>query len=630
MTIGMILNHRYRVVELIGSGGMAHVYRAINLTTHRPVAVKVLREEYQDNPEFLRRFERESRAVLHLSHDNIVRAYGVGQSDGVPFIVMEYVEGKTLKQIVQENGPMPARTAIHIACQVLDALSAAHATGIIHRDVKPQNVIVTKEGRAKLTDFGIARDADASTVTFAGDTVLGSVHYLSPEQATGAQVTAASDIYSAGVMLYEMLTGMVPFVGDTSVAVALKHINEAPLEPIQQNPKILPALNSIVLRAMSKDPAGRYSTAKAMRNDLLHVQYDPTGSFLRIQPPAPVNVNVGENEPAAQAQTAKWHGSIKIALVVGLCICTLFGAFWGIRSLRSQPAAATLPVPMLAEKTVAEATQKASDYGFTLIVADYATSSTIPYGSVISQLPAAGTSARSGTEISVVVSVGTDAPTVPRLIGQTYDDALVLLRKAGLSVGTVSYRVSDVAIGYVCEQYPLPDSDVVSGQRVDICISATSATLMEMPALTDLPLAEALALLDQNEFTHILVRYDAKASGTRGTVVDQTPAELVSVQRGMTVSLVVAGEVADRPFTSDIAYNLTIKSSGTSVIVTIAETDNGVLFERVLYEATVEKGDVVPISFTAHSASEGLHELILYIDGKEIRRHETSFETRVG
>lgn len=168
MNIGTILNHRYRIVEAIGAGGMALVYRAVHITTHRQVAVKVLRQEYRDNPEFLRRFEREARAVLHLSHDNIVRAYGVGQYEGVPYIVMEYVAGRTLKQIIQENGPMPARTAIHITRQVLEALSAAHAIGIIHRDVKPQNVIVTRDGRAKLTDFGIARDAEASTVTFAG------------------------------------------------------------------------------------------------------------------------------------------------------------------------------------------------------------------------------------------------------------------------------------------------------------------------------------------------------------------------------------------------------------------------------------------------------------------------------
>lgn len=627
MTIGTILNHRYRIEALIGSGGMALVYRAINLTNRRPVAVKVLRQEYRDNAEFLMRFEREARAVLHLSHDNIVRAYGVGQYDGIPYIVMEYVEGKTLKQIIQENGPMPARTAIRITCQVLEALSAAHATGIIHRDVKPQNVIVTRDGRAKLTDFGIARDVDASTVTFAGDTVIGSVHYLSPEQATGTPVTAASDIYSTGVMLYEMLTGTVPFTGETSVSIALKHINDVPVEPIQQNPKIQPMLNSIVLRAMCKNPADRYPTAKAMRNDLLHAQHAPAGA-LRGRPVSLSGspASGGEQNPADQA--AKWHGSFKIALVVGLCICALLGTFFGMRSLRTQPATAQLPVPILAEKTVAEATQRASEYGFALVIAEYETSNTVPHGCIISQEPAAGTSARAGTEIYVVVSAGPEAPTVPNLVGQTYEDALTLLAEAGLDIGKVSYRVSDVAIGYICEQTPLAGTEVSAGQLVDVCISATSAQQVQMPVVTGLPLTEALSLLDQNGFSDILLRYDVDSAKEPGMVDAQSPEALATVQAGMAVSLVVAGSPADRPYSADIAYNLTIGANGTDVMATIVEAEAGVRFERVVYEVTLEKSDIIPVSFTAYAASEGLHELILYIDGQEVRRQEASFGLR--
>lgn len=620
MNIGTILNHRYRIVEAIGAGGMALVYRAVHITTHRQVAVKVLRQEYRDNPEFLRRFEREARAVLHLSHDNIVRAYGVGQYEGVPYIVMEYVAGRTLKQLIQENGPMPTRTAIHIACQVLEALSAAHAIGIIHRDVKPQNVIVTRDGRAKLTDFGIARDAEASTVTFAGDTVLGSVHYLSPEQATGTPVTAASDIYSVGVMLYEMLTGTVPFVGETSVAIALKHINDTPVEPVQVNPHIQPALNSIVLRAMRKDPADRYPSAKAMRNDLLHAQYDPSGSFFHAQ------ASGSDGEHPAAVPAGKWHGAFKIALVVALCICVLLGTFFGTRSLRSGTVSATLPIPSLQGKTVAEATQRAEDYGFTLVIADYASNETVPYGSVLTQTPEAGVSARAGEQISVVVSLGPETPAVPYLIGETYEDALALLKEAGLDVGGVSYRVSDVAIGYVCEQYPAAGTAAESGQRVDIIISATSAVLTSMPALTGLPLADALSLLDGDGFTRILLRYDAASESEVGLVAAQSPAALDSVQRGMTVLLTVAGSPAgERPYSADIAYNLNIENNGTDVMVTIAEAVNGVLIERILYETTLEKGSVIPVSFTACAASEGLHEVILYIDGQERRRQDVSF-----
>ena len=183
---GTIVGHRYRIIDLIGTGGMAHVYRAVNLSTHKVVAIKVLKSEFRNDAEFLRRFEREARAVLHLSHENIVRAYDVGDTDGLPYIVLEYVDGRTLKDILVENGPMPPRIAVALVVQVLDALDAAHAAGIIHRDVKPQNVIVTQSGKVKLMDFGIARDVNANTVTFSGATVLGSVHYLSPEQAKGS------------------------------------------------------------------------------------------------------------------------------------------------------------------------------------------------------------------------------------------------------------------------------------------------------------------------------------------------------------------------------------------------------------------------------------------------------------
>lgn len=624
MNIGTILNHRYRIVEMIGEGGMALVYRAVHLTTHRQVAVKVLRREYRDNPEFLRRFEREARAVLHLSHDNIVRAYGVGQYEGVPYIVMEYVPGRTLKQIIQENGPLPPRAAIRLTCQVLEALSAAHAIGIIHRDVKPQNVIITRDGRAKLTDFGIAREAEAATVTFANDTVLGSVHYLSPEQATGTPVTAACDIYSTGVMLYEMLTGVVPFTGETPVAIALKHINDAPAEPMQVNPRIPAGLNGIVLRAMRKEPADRYPTAKAMRNDLLHAQRDPSGSFLHAQ------AGGAPGEQAAHV-SGRWHGSFKIALVVGVCICALLGTFFGMRSLRGEPASAALPVPALSGRTVAEATERAAEYGFTLVVADYLASDDVPYGSVISQSPTAGDTARQGAQVSVVVSLGPESPTVPPLIGETYEDARALLAAAGLGEGSVSYRVSDVAIGYVCEQYPPAGTEVEAGTRVDIIISATSALLTPMSALTGLPLGDALALLDGEGFTNLIVRYDETAESGLGSVIAQSPAALASVQHDMTVLLTVAGPPeGELPCSADIAYNLTIEENGSSVMVTIAEAVDGVPVERVVFETTLESGAVIPVSFTAHAATEGLHEIVLYVNGQEQRRQEASFLPRGG
>ena len=278
-----IIDGKYRVIREIGSGGMAHVYRAINMSSRKVVAVKMLKEEYLNDREFLRRFEREAKASLALSHENIVRAFGVGDDDGVPYIVLEYVEGKTLKDLIQESpgGHLSVQQAIGITSQILDALSYAHAHGIIHRDVKPQNVIVTSRGKAKLADFGIAREVTASTVTFSGKNVIGSVHYISPEQAKGLAVTEESDIYSTGISLYEMLTGTVPFIGETTVATALMHLSAVPVPPNELNPSVPPALNDIVLRAIEKDPTMRYSSAKLMRSDLIRSLSHPNGTFAR-------------------------------------------------------------------------------------------------------------------------------------------------------------------------------------------------------------------------------------------------------------------------------------------------------------------------------------------------------------
>ena len=220
--IGKILANKYYIDSVVGSGGMATVYKAHILSNNKVVAIKVLKDEHKSNPDFVRRFEREARTVLSLSHENIVRSYDVGSEDGIYYIVLEYVVGKTLKEIMEDSGPLSPRVTVNLMCQVLDALSHAHGRGIIHRDVKPQNVIVTVNGKVKLTDFGIAREVNASTKTFAGSNVLGSVHYISSEQARGDDVGPSSDIYSAGIMMYEMLTGRLPFDGENTVSIALK------------------------------------------------------------------------------------------------------------------------------------------------------------------------------------------------------------------------------------------------------------------------------------------------------------------------------------------------------------------------------------------------------------------------
>ena len=328
--IGTILDRKYRILEEVGSGGMAHVYKAVNMTNRKTVAIKMLKDEYKDDTEFLRRFSREAGTVMRLNHENIVRAFDVGEYEGVPYIVMEYVEGRTLKDLIDQNGPLPVRTAIGITCQILDALSQAHEFGVIHRDVKPQNVIVTDRGKAKLTDFGIAREANATTSTFSGKKVLGSVHYISPEQAKNAIATEESDLYSVGVTLYEMLTGTVPFTSDSAVTIALMHIQDKPIPPKDLNPSIGTALNDIVMRALEKDPSNRYESAHAMRMDLVRSIGNPNGTFARERTTA---------EPLPSRKTVSVYLLIALGVFIPV-IAVVIGILIYTTSCHNKPAAA--------------------------------------------------------------------------------------------------------------------------------------------------------------------------------------------------------------------------------------------------------------------------------------------------
>ena len=277
--IGRTIANRYEIINKTGVGGMATVYVAKDKVLNRNVAVKVLKDEFTTDEEFVKRFNSEAQAAASLSHPNIVSIYDVGNEDNIYYIVMELVRGKTLKQIITEEGALPWKWSVNIAMQIASALETAHKNNIVHRDIKPHNIIITEDGVAKVTDFGIAKAVSNSTITAFG-TTIGSVHYFSPEQAKGGYTDAKSDIYSLGVVMYEMLTGRVPFDSDTSVSVALKHMQEAPVPPMEINENIPKAVNDIILKAMEKEPMARYQTATAMLRDLSMALKDPDGEFV--------------------------------------------------------------------------------------------------------------------------------------------------------------------------------------------------------------------------------------------------------------------------------------------------------------------------------------------------------------
>ncbi len=621
--VGTIVGHRYRIEELIGSGGMAMVYRAVNLSNRRMVALKVLKDEYLNDAEFLRRFEREAKAVLHLSHDNIVHAYGVGEYDGLPYIVLEYVSGQTLKQIITENGPMPARLAVSFATQVLDALTCAHRAGIIHRDVKPQNVIITPRGVAKLTDFGIARDLSANTLTFDGSTILGSVHYLSPEQAMGKPVTEGSDLYSVGVMLYEMLTGRVPFDSENTVAVAMMHVHDEPVPPIKLNTKIPPALNDVVMRAMNKKLGERYATALEMSRHLERALREPNGSFAReYRPEAPIL-----SAPTKKKKIKRDRGPLKIGIAVAAVVAVVIGVFLVLRQSYQMDSSKLEVVPTLTDRTLKEAQTKAVNYGFSLEIEEYEASETVSYGCIIIQSPEPGVKAKQGSAISVIVSLGATSPKMPDLSGMTLDEATATLASMGLELGSMDYQVSDVSLGCVCWQSVTPGEEVKVGEIVDIRIAANGQDSMLMPDSIGELFRIVLTDLAEMNIENIYVRYDPTSREEDGTVLSQSPEPGTPIIPEAVVSLTIAGS-QEYAYYADVAFNVTIEENDTPMFVAVMETFNGCAYYRVLYEATLQKGERQPVSFTAYSEIDGTRELLLYVNGKDVKRQDAAFLPR--
>ncbi len=617
VTANQLVSGRYRIKSLIGSGGMANVYKAYDEESQRIVALKVLKDEHRGDMEFVRRFEREAQAVLMLSHENIVRSYDVGEDDGVSYIVLEYVEGKTLKEIIKEEGPLSPKTAVNYACQVLDALSHAHERGIIHRDVKPQNVIITPRGKAKLTDFGIARDAAATTRTFAGTNVIGSVHYISPEQARGDNATAGSDIYSCAIMLYEMLTGSVPFSGDNSVAVALKHLQEEIIPPIQVNSKIPRALSDVVVKAAAKNINMRYFTARQMKADLQRSLREPHGKFARIA------------SPRQEHKKSTSIGIGNIALMVMVVLGLFATMFFIARAMRDDENVSNgeYVVPTLVGKQVSEAETLAKLRGFALEVLEYRGSEEFEEGQIIFHTPIVGTKGNEGDVIQVVVSSGSDYETVPNLVGLSVQDAIAQMQDVDLNLGTIEYGKSSLPDGQIFRQEPVAETDTFAGDVVDIWVSGTPGGNSEMPSLVAKPmlLDEAIAALQEAKFARIWVHPETPDTlCTEDTVLRQSPSANVTVPSAVTVELWVCRTDLG-PYCSDIVFNIDVTDTEKPVIVT-AKIAEGV--EMVLYETTLPVGLQQPVSFTAYLRTGGEYECTVYVGGEEYRRTTARFALR--
>jgi serine/threonine-protein kinase len=608
----IVLSDRYRILELIGSGGMANVYKAVDQTTNKVVAVKMLKDEHLEDADFLRRFEREAQAVLSLSHENIVKSQDVGEDNGVPYIVLEYVEGSTVKEIIEREGALSPRVAVSVASQVLSGLSHAHERGIIHRDVKPQNVIITPSGRAKLTDFGIARDVASTTRTFAGTNVIGSVHYLSPEQARGDEVTAESDIYSCGIMLYEMLLGEVPFAGENSVAIALKHLHEEITPPMEADPKIPRALSDIIVKATSKKPSMRYHSATEMREDLQRALREPHGKFARIR------------RRDKDKQRGRRYGILNIALMMVVVIGLFAALFFIIRAWGDSGTSGLdeYMIPTVEEKKIEDAEELAKLRGFEVFVQSYQTSTQYQEGVIISQDPLGGTRGKPGDVINVVVSSGSDRAVVPKVLELTLPDATVEIEEESLKVGNVEYVESDRPDGEVVGQNPPEGTELLKNDTVDLQVSGTPGQMLEMPNVTGTTLNKALYALHEDGFNHIWLRFATPEAGEKEEIVfKQNPAAAMEASPSGLVELWVYRSVLG-DYSADIADNVDVTGAEQTVIVTV-KLEEGL--EAVLYEGVLPVGPKQPVSFTGFIQTEGEFTYMVYLNGAMVHENMAVF-----
>ena len=624
---GTCLKGRYLLGEVIGKGGMAVVYKAYDFRTGRTVAVKVLRDQYSQDAEFVRRFQQEAEAASAITHENLIDIYDVGEQNGTRFIVMEYVDGMTLKSLIKEHGALDNYSAITIARQICTALQVAHDAHIIHRDIKPQNILLDRKGIAVLADFGIAKTSDTQTITGDGESgVLGSVHYFSPEQARGEGANACSDLYSLGVVLYEMVTAELPFQGDTAVAIALHHMNTEPTPPIERNPRVTPALNEIILKAIRKKPEDRYQSAREFYDDLSLALVYPEGGFIRDAKKKDAEGKDGTEQPKkendrsgkkkAKLLNAKKHiRSLKWALM-GLCtamillLCaTAFVLTGGTRRLS---------VPEVVNTNLDAATARLESMGLSLEVAEKVYDDNTLPGTIVEQKPQQGTQVKNGETVSVVVCLGPESAAVPDLDGMTQEEAANALAPLGLHVGVVTHRQdSDAPRGTVIEQYPEQGEVLENGSTVDL-------TLSDQPLMRDVPnvlgktLEETRQRLKEYDLQLGDVHYEYATGYDVGEVFRQSPESGTQLRQGDSVNVWVVENIEMATCEYQLTVNVKKDDSQVSIFV-----EEGSLYKEI-FNWNCDRG-TLDIQVTLENETAGDKTLIIMVNDEEVKRETVTF-----
>lgn len=670
--LGMMISDRYEILEKVGSGGMADVFRAKCHRLNRFVAIKFLKQEYCQDAKFVSKFRGEAQAVAGLSHPNIVSIYDVGEDQGMHYIVMEFVEGITLKRYIEEKGKLSVKEACSIALQIAAGLEAAHGNGIIHRDIKPQNILISRDGMAKVTDFGIAKAATSNTIT---SNAMGSVHYISPEQARGGFSDEKSDIYSLGITLYEMLAGTVPFTGESTVAIALAHVQEEATPLAAMDATIPKGLSDIVAKCMQKKGDLRYRTATELITELKMFLADPTGSYGVIEPldaggktlfiptdrvkegrkiepvdesQLPENAeNTEENDDDDEdngdvdpkLEKALVIGSIVVAIIIGLVIIFMLGKFiglWGGTKPSGEVGATATPVATAEGMTVVpsvvnmkqEAAKVEFDNNDLIPTFEEQESDEIEEGYVISTNPAVGTQVQKNSKVTVYISIGPKKALVPDVKNYTLEDAKEALEEAGFKVEVSDAEYSeDVETGLVCRTEPAGNEKAVPGETVKIHQSkGKEDKMVSVPDLSTKTKSQAKSALEAVGLKLGNVSTNYSDSVTKNRVCAQSQPKGAKIKKGTAVDITLSlGPKTTYSYVGQIEITenpFEYETDAPAVIKLVLSQDGA---QTKVYEQTHSYADfpLVVSNIKGSSASEG--EIIMYKNGARVGAYSISF-----
>lgn len=587
---GRLLGNRYKIVETVGEGGMARVFRGVDVKLNRPVAIKVLYEQFAADPEFLRRFQQEAKAAAKLSHPSIVNVYDEGEEDNIHYIVMEFVEGSTLKEVIQKEGRVRQEEAAQIVYLICDALDSAHSQNVIHRDIKPQNIIIKPDGRVKVADFGIARAASGATITH-GRSLLGSVHYSSPEQARGGNADQQSDIYSLGIVFYEMLTGTVPFSGESPISVALKHMQEEIVPAGNIVPGLSPGLEMILSRAVHKDPRYRYSSTAEFRDEL--GEWLKTDGLSNMQEVSRIGrtqynginrVFEEKDEHELDDGEERRRFPTRKLIIVGVALLAVLLIFFS--AYRILPGMLVVPevtVPDLVGLSLPEAERELEEQGLGFRVSGEIFSADVPVNYIVSHDPPAGRSVRQERIVELVISAGPQLVEIPNLVGRTEREARLLLRDQGLELEVDQDFSEDMPAGYIMRQDPGEGFRLTRGETIRVVVSEGQKpfTLRNFEGWTVNDVQEWL-----NLYGLVLRDVDEEFSEEigEGQVISQSPPAGEMIRAGDAVDLVVSKGMDSASYP---AYNVNVHPSVPvgSVIKIVLEDMEG---EKTIFEGVYE------------------------------------------